>query len=110
MKSNWVTVILVILSMVVGASIVWGVNSQVVSRNKQDITESKTELLLQHDKVKDLEKCIEVNKSDQNGINNLIKNDLETLNRKLDAIIDAINSKNGFLICDPIKTEKKSNQ
>ena len=61
----------------------------------------------QHEQFSNIEKCVEVNKVTQDGENKIIKLELENLNRKLDAIIDAINSKNGFLICDPIITDKK---
>jgi len=109
MKENEMKVlnfILAIAVLIFGIAVGWGVNNYITKENKEKVVAVEKCADKNHEDIKDVKSELYIYKEKQTGENNLIKKELDNINRKLDAIIDAINGKNGFLICDPIDNHK----
>ena len=100
--------VLAVIVLVFGIAVGWAVNNYITNETKEEV-ESLTDCVEKnHEDIRDIQQEVEVNKVEVEGKLNLIQKDTELTNKKLDAIIKAINDGGGMLICDPIETTKEN--
>ena len=83
------------------------ITSYKASENKIEVSEIEEKVDACETEYNNLNTNFEVYKAEQHGELRLLKKDIQDVNRKLDAIIEAWNKSGGIIICEPVENYEK---